>query len=82
MERQDAVEQTRQEEDAFQGEPEAVLASHEAAEDLSSSHQAEDPSAFAHTEAAAVHQTAAAYRKAEEDLSPSEAAEASVLEAS
>lgn len=54
MERQDAVEeQTHQEEDAsFQGEAEAVPASHEAAEDLSSSHQAEDPSAFAHTEAA------------------------------
>lgn len=93
----DAVEQTLQEEAAFQGEAAqaGVLASHEVVEeDLSSSHQAEVPSVSAHTEEA-VHQTAAeaSYRNSEEDLeehlSPSEEedhrkqeeAEASVPEA-
>lgn len=90
---QDAAEQNHQEEEAFQDEAEAVLASHEEVEEvLSSYHQAEEPLAFDHTEAV-VQETAvavaASYHKAEEDLVPSEedldhqkpeAAEASVLE--
>ena len=68
------MEQNHQEQEAFQGEAEEVLAFHEVEEEvLSSYHQEEESLAFAHTEAVVVQKTAvavASYHKAVEDLFP------------